>query len=215
MAEVSSVKTDPTLGSVEVVRSYLAALPIGGIALDIDVLGFPGERSEPPEGELAYPIRLYAATAVLGPLYRTDGSSAPCVECLERRWLALRPVEERRAVEDGAEYLLLHEDPVCAPFVLEQLAQIVLAETAAGLPDSGLGRVVELRFADLSVTRQDLLPDSECERCATPAADTAEAARMPLQSRPKRHTTAYRGAKVSELALPLGAYINELCGTLD
>jgi ribosomal protein S12 methylthiotransferase accessory factor len=214
MTEVSSLKTDPTLGNIEVVGNYLAALPIGGITLDLGVLGFPHRHSEPQAGELAYPIRLYAGTAVLGPLYRTDGSSAPCVECLERRWLALRPVEERRAVEDGTEFFALQEDGSCAPFVLEQLAQLVLAETAAGLPGSGLGRIVELRFADLSVTRHDLLPDSECERCATPAADTAEAAAMPLHSRPKRHASAYRGAKVSELALPLGAYINELCGSL-
>lgn len=214
MTPVSSVKTDSTTWNVDVVRNYLAGSAIEGIGLDIGVLGFPDRDTEPGLGRLAYPVRLYAGTAIFGPLYRTDKSSEPCVRCLERRWLALRPIEERRVIEDGADYFTLNDDPTFAPFVLEQIAQIVAAETAAGMPSSGVGRIVELRFADLSITRYDLLADSECERCAVPAADTAEAAVVPLDSRPKQHATAYRGAKVADLALPVGAYVNELCGSL-
>jgi len=214
MTPVSSVKIDPTTSHVEVVRDYLAGLDLGGVALDLGTLGLPGLKNEAPTTELAYPVRLYAGTALLGPLYRTDGSSRPCARCLERRWLALRPIEERKVLEDGADFVVLNDDPTLAPFVLEQLAQLVRAETAAGLPAGAVGRILELRFADLAVTRHDLLADSECERCATPAADTAELATMPLASRPKSHEAAYRGAKVADLALPMGAYVNEVCGAL-
>lgn len=215
MVPVTSVKTDSTTWNVDVVRDYAAGSAASGVELDVGVLGLPGLENPPSQAELVYPIRLYAGTAIFGPLHRGDGSSKPCVRCLELRWLATRPVEERRVIEDGAEFFTLNDvDSTLSPFVLEQIAQIVLAETSADLANSDVGRIVELRFADLAVSRFELIADSECERCATPAADTAEAAALFLGARHKQSPTAYRGAKVADLALPVGAYVNELCGAL-
>jgi len=211
---LSNVKTVSTLWAVDLVRGYLADLTLSGIELDVGVLGLPGPVSRACPGELAYPVRLYAGTAIFGPLYRVDGSSKPCARCLDRRWLALRPVEERQAIEDGTDFCLPGDDPTLPPFVLEQIAQIVLAETAAGLPEAGIGRIVELRFADLTATRHELVADSECESCSDPVADTAEAAMMPLGTRPKRTPTSYRGKDAADVPLPMGAYVNDVCGAL-
>lgn len=227
MTLLSSVAADPEAAAgpeawaVGILREYLAGRTGAGVRPDIGVLGLPRpDRSAggPPAAGLVYPVRLYGGTVLLGPLHRGDGSSRPCGRCLERRWLALRPVEERRAVEDGADYRVAGDDPHLVPFVLEQIAQLVSAETSqADVPagDRRIGRIVQLDLRDLTVTRHDLIADSECERCAVSGPDTAEGARLPLRVRPKRTPSSYRGSDASDLPLPTGAYVNEVCGALS
>ncbi|KUJ37202.1 hypothetical protein ACZ90_69745 [Streptomyces albus subsp. albus] len=210
--------------AADLLRGHLATSAGAGVRLDVGVLGLPDGRDRPGEPDqpraedgLVYPVRVYAGTVLLGPLHRADGRSRPCARCLERRWLALRRVEERRAVEDGTEATAVGEDPSFIPFVLDQLAAIVAAETAGtALPpgDLRIGRIVELRPRDLTITRHELIADSECERCATPVPDTAEAAALPLRPRAKPGPTVYRGAAAAELRLPAAGYVNEVCGTL-
>ncbi|WP_181446606.1 TOMM precursor leader peptide-binding protein [Streptomyces sp. NTH33] len=195
-------------------RDHLAERVLDGIEVEVGVLGLPVGEDPPRPGGLSYPVRLYGGTVLLGPLYRADGTSRPCARCLERRWLALRPVEERRAVDDGADFTVLGDAAVLTPFVLEQMARIASAETAAGLGESGIGRIVELRVRDMTVARHDLIADSECERCAAPEPDTAERAVIPLDPSPKSSPTHYRGAAAADLNLPTAAYVNGVCGAL-
>lgn len=213
----ATVLDDPPV--TDVVRDYLAGRAGAGVTVDVGVLGLParpapsGER--PAEG-LVYPVRLYAGTVLMGPLHRADGTSRPCGRCLDRRWLALRPVEERGPIEDGADAWVAGDESLTA-FALEQIAQIVHAETADGEVAPGerrIGRIVELRTGDLTVDRHDLIPDSECESCATPMPDTAEGARLPLGPRPKPGPTTYRGASAADLTLPTTGLVNEVCGAL-
>jgi ribosomal protein S12 methylthiotransferase accessory factor len=217
-ATVDTAVTEPRPWAVEVMRRHLAGRAGAGIEVDVAVLGLPGGTVTPQHGGLVYPVRYYAGTALFGPLYRADGTSQPCARCLERRWLALRPVEERRAIEDGEDYLVAGHDPMLIPLVLEQMAQIVSAEASAGRIEPGtrrIGEVVELRTADMTVTRRRLIADSECEWCAVAVPDTAEGAALPLVPRPKHTPTSYRGAKATDLVLPSAAYVNEVCGALS
>jgi ribosomal protein S12 methylthiotransferase accessory factor len=210
---------DPQAWAAEVVRGRLAGVAGPDVDVDVALLGLPGPTRAPePAAPLVYPVRLYAGTALLGPLHRADGTSQPCGRCLERRWLALRPVEERRPVEDGADATVTGRDPALVPFALDHMAHLVAAETTGARVDAGerrIGRIVALDMTDMTVTRHDLVADSECERCATPAPDTAEAsAALDLRPRPKQTPTSYRGASASDLVLPTGAYVNEVCGAL-
>ncbi|MBY8877934.1 TOMM precursor leader peptide-binding protein [Actinacidiphila acidipaludis] len=220
VAAGTATPDDPRSWAIGVLRGHLAGRAAAGVDLDVDVLGLPQNgpaADRPPAGELVYPVRLYGQSVLLGPLHRADGSSRPCGRCLERRWLALRPVEERRAVEDGTDATLSGNDPFLVPFVLEQIAQLVAAETAgAAVPagDRRIGRILRLNTRDLTVDRHELIADSECERCATPVADTAEGARLTLELRPKQHPSSYRGAAAADLPLPAGGYVNEVCGAL-
>ncbi|WP_329182911.1 TOMM precursor leader peptide-binding protein [Actinacidiphila glaucinigra] len=216
---VTAVSDDPRARAADVLRAHLSGRVPAGAEVDVRVLGLPeaaGGQGPPPADGLVYPVRLYAGTVLLGPLHRADGRSRPCGRCLDRRWLALRPVEERRAVEDGADFVAGGE-PGLVPLVLDHIAQLVAAETAgAELPpdDRRIGRIVELRTRDLTVTRHELIADSECERCATPLPDTAEGAVLPLRARPKSSPVSYRGAAAGDLPLPVGGYVNEVCGAL-
>lgn len=217
-ATVDAVAAEPRSWAAGVIRRYLAGRAGEGVEVDVDVLGLPGTTPRPRRGALVYPVRYYAGTALLGPLYRADGTSRPCARCLERRWLALRPVEERRAIEDGADCQVAGRDPLLIGLVLEQMAQIVSAEASAGRTGPGAGRigeVVELRAADMTVTRHQLIADSECEWCAAAVPDTPQGAVLALAPRPKRTPTSYRGARATDLALPTGAYVNEVCGALS
>jgi ribosomal protein S12 methylthiotransferase accessory factor len=217
---VATVPDDSQARAADALRGHLAGRAGAGVEIDVRVLGLPqaGPAQRPQRADgLVYPVRLYAGTVLMGPLHRADGHSQPCGRCLDRRWLALRPVEERRAVEDGADFTVSGEDPFLVPFVVEQIAQIVSAETAgAAVPagDRRVGRIVELRTRDLTVVRHELIADSECERCATPVPDTAEGAALPLQVRPKATAVTYRGAAAADLPLPAGGYVNEVCGAL-
>jgi len=219
----TTVSNDPRTWAIDVVRGHLAGRAADGVTVDVGVLGLPAPADgpapdgTPPGGELVYPVRLYGGTVLMGPLHRADGSSRPCGRCLERRWLALRPVEERRPIEDRADFWMAGNEPSLTPFALEQMAQIVSAETAGTGPAPGelrLGRIVALRTADLTVTRHELIADSECEACATPVADTAEGARLPLEPRPKATPTSYRGSSAADLTLPAAGLVNEVCGAL-
>lgn len=217
---VTTVTVPVGPGMVEVVRDYLTGCVTAGVTVDVGVLGLP-ERDASSAARavdgLVYPVRVYGGTVLMGPLHRADGTSQPCARCLERRWLALRPVEERKPIEDGADVWAAGDDALLTPFALEQIAQIVRTETAGGglAPgDRRIGRIVELRLGDLTVRRHELVADSECERCATPVPDTAEGAMLPLGPRPKRGPTSYRGASAADLTLPTTGLVNEVCGTL-
>ncbi|TKT04629.1 TOMM precursor leader peptide-binding protein [Streptomyces lasalocidi] len=224
MNVVSSTMTTATVPDdqrvTDVVREYLAGHAGAGVTVDVGVLGRP-VRSGPgvarEAGRLVYPVRLYGGYVLMGPLHRADGTSQPCGRCLERRWLALRPVEERRPIEDGADVWVAGDELSLTSFALEQVAHIVRAETADAGPAPGerrIGRIVELRTRDLTVNRHTLIADSECERCATPAPDTAEEAILSLSPRPKARPTSYRGASAADLNLPITGLVNEVCGAL-
>lgn len=217
---VSEAGPDAPSHAAERVRRHLAPHCADGVRLDVAVLGLPtaeGPVQAQGPGAPRYTVRLVPGAVLLGPLYRDDGTCRPCARCLERRWTALRPVEERRALEDGADATTVGDDPALSPFLLDQAARVVAAETARrppAAPEPAVAAVVELSTADLTLTRHALLADSECEKCARPTEDTPDGARLPLAPRPKAGPSSYRGASALDLELPTGAYVNPVCGAL-
>lgn len=200
----------PVAATLDALRRHLDTVLAGhGIQVDVRPLGLPaGATFDPPEGEHAdtvLTVRWSAGAVLVGPL-RTPGS-APCGACLDRRWLALRPVEERHAIEhDDAAAFVAGPDPTLTPFAID------LASRLALLADGD--HVYELRLADLGVSRHRLIADSACPRCARPVDDDADAARIELRPRPKPSPTTYRLRRAEDIGLPVSGYANLVCGVL-
>lgn len=103
---------------IDVLRGHLAGRVGPGVTVDVGVLGLPARTAPsgaPAVDGLVYPVRLYGGTVLMGPLYRADGTSQPCGRCLDRRWLALRPVEERRPIEEGADVWMSGDESSLTP----------------------------------------------------------------------------------------------------
>ncbi|MDN3352023.1 TOMM precursor leader peptide-binding protein [Actinomadura sp. DC4] len=222
MTGATSIVTAPAAvdPAVRAVRDYLAAcgLPVepdgGPLYVDVDTLGLPGrtETWSGAEAGAVLPVRLYTGTVVVGPLF--TGAGRPCVVCLQRRFVSVRPLEERGAIDQGLDAYVAGVDPRLSPFALEAIR--LLVEAMADRPRTGgsVAEIRELRPADLTVTRQELVADSECPRCAAPRPDTAEAAVVRLEPRPKPSATEYRLRSVEELDLPVAGYANPVCGAV-
>lgn len=215
--------------AVRTVRDYLTAHGIpaepgtdGPLYVDVDLLGLPGATETwrgagdaALSGTAILPVRLYAGTVLVGPYFR--GSGRPCVICLQRRFVSVRSREERAAIDDGLDAFIVGVDPRLSPFGLEairRLVEVASEPRRTGTRESTTADVYELRLTDLTVTRRELVADSECPVCATPRPDTPEAAVIRLAERPKSKPTAYRLRSVEELDLPVDAYANPVCGTV-
>lgn len=204
---------EPVTATLDALRSHLDAVLAGqGVRVSVRPLGLPaGVAKAPPDAGddhhagAVLAVRWAAGALLVGPL-RTPGA-APCGGCLDRRWLALRPLEERHAIEhDDAAAFVTGPDPALTPFALDVAGR--LAQLADG------DHVYELRLADLGIARHRLIADSACPHCATPVADGAEHARIRLRARPKPSPTTYRLRPAEEIGLPRSGYANPVCGTL-
>lgn len=156
-------------------------------------------------------IRLTPMSVLVGPV--SDGSG-PCPVCLERRWLALRPMAERRLIEDQVEGETVGCHPALSIFVADVIHGLLLRLLAR--PGAGDGRsdLYALHAETMRVTRQQIERDGLCPACSRPRADTAQAAVIALGPRPKREPNAYRLSSVRELDIPKAAYVNPVCGVL-
>jgi len=226
-ATTTTVMAPPAVDpAVLTVRDYLAAHGVpaepgtgGPLYVDVDLLGLPGATETwrgAGDAEGVLPVRLYTGTVIVGPYFR--GSGRPCVICLQRRFVSVRSREERTAVDDGLDAYVAGVDPQLSPFALEAIRQLVQAASVprtTGRPARGAtADIYELRLTDLTVTRHELVADSECPSCSAPRPDTADAAVVRLAERPKPKPTEYRLRSLEELDLPLSAYANPVCGTV-
>jgi ribosomal protein S12 methylthiotransferase accessory factor len=160
------------------------------------------------------PVRLAHAVVLLGPVASPGG---PCPTCLERRWTALRPMAERRALEEEAETYVHGRNPRLTLFALEaiwQVAETMLARREAGEVGAGFGEVYVLSLESHQVVKHLLAPDSLCPACADRQPDSPESAVLELRPRPKRGVKSYRVNDPGELALPERAFVNPVCGVL-
>jgi bacteriocin biosynthesis cyclodehydratase domain-containing protein len=214
-AATSTVPAPPDAGSAaETVRAYLAArrgTERPGPYVDVGLIGLPGAPGTRPGGTVL-PVRVYTGTVLVGPL--TEEHGRPCVVCLERRFVAVRPLEERAAIDDGRDVYVAGTDPRLTPFALEAVHGLVEAAATAARRRDGLADVYELRLDDLTVTRHTLIADSGCPACGTPREDTAEAAVIRLEPRVKPEPTRYRLRSVEELDLPVDGLAGPVCGTV-
>ncbi len=213
----------PAADSASVVRDHLAAhgLPVepgpgAPLRVDVSLIGLPGTPETGYDADDAteiLPVRLYSGMTIVGPLHRSDGTSRPCGVCLNRRFVGVRPLEERAAIDDGIDAYVAGADPQLSPFALEAIRRLAEAARTAHRPGP-VADILVLNPADLTVVRHQLVADSECPSCAKPRQDTAGAAAVRLGERPKPSPGGYRLRSVEELALPIDAYTNPVCGTV-
>jgi len=210
---------DPVDRAVDIVRNYLldAGLP-ESVFIDIDVLGLPTLCRPPREryDRPTYHIRLYAGVVLLGPFFDAGTDSGPCGHCLERRWLAIRPPEERRAIDEGTDVFLNGVAPQLTPSALAMIHQMVLRNTAVEphATRSGAAEIYEMDLTEGILASHLLIADSECAVCRRPRADTAEGATLSLRPRPKTSPHSYRIKSAEQLDLPTAGYVNPVCGVL-
>lgn len=211
---------DPVLGTLHAMREHLeCALRGSGITVDVRPFGLPAAAGESAAGTggvepaarrvPVLAVRWCAGSVLVGPLCPADGPDGParpCPTCLDRRWLALRPLEERHAIESGSAAFVAGTDPWLTPFALDLITRLAR--------QAGPGRVYELRLADLTVASHRLVADSSCPQCAQPIDDAPEHAMLRLRSRPKPRPDSYRLRTARELGLPVDGYANPVCGAL-
>lgn len=190
------------------------------ITVRIAALGLRDAR-RPAEAEqrvnTVVPIWLTGHTALVGPLSPPSAADAvpqPCPTCVEWRWQAIRPREERHALEHGGTARVTAPLPYLTPFAIEALWQL-LVRVCRQKPDrAGVGRLYQLRLDTLDVLAVEAMTDSECPSCATPRPDTADDAVIALASRPKPSPTTYRLRSADKLDLPVAALANPVAGAL-
>ncbi|MFJ8001113.1 TOMM precursor leader peptide-binding protein [Streptomyces sp. NPDC096310] len=173
--------------------------------------------AEPGVQDPAVPVQVYAGHAVVGPLPAAGGAPGPagCAHCLARRWQAVRSVALRDALERGGETRAAGRWPYATPFAVDALAALITALAAgSAAPEGPFPEIRLLDLRTLTVRRYPLVPDPECPRCATPRADSAEAARIVLSPAPKHRPGAFRLRPVESYALDIAAYANPVCGSL-
>ncbi len=189
------------------------------VLIDIGILGACKESVQTPgDGghSSVYPIRVYHASVLLGPLYNAGEGHGPCPRCLERRWLTLRSREEQEALDRLQQTLVFGANPRLFPSTLELIWTVV--EEAlyhrGRSKHTDVGTLHALNLDSLNLARYELIADSSCPSCGRPKPDTPEAAVFHLSSRIKRNDSEYRLVKPQEYQLPEGAYVNPACGML-
>ncbi|MFE3741735.1 TOMM precursor leader peptide-binding protein [Streptomyces sp. NPDC059134] len=201
---------------------------LGGPRATVTALGShdafaPGGPADPPRRaesglrEHTVPVQVYAGHAVVGPLPPSGGAPNPagCAHCLARRWQAVRSVALRDALERGGETRAAGPWPYATPFAVDALAALITALAAgSAAPEGPFPEIRLLDLRTLTVRHYPLVPDPECPRCATPRADSAEAARIVPRPAPKHRPGAFRLRPVESYALDIAAYANPVCGSL-
>jgi ribosomal protein S12 methylthiotransferase accessory factor len=214
---VSTTHTQESVDDVASVEEYLGARRGAGAApLDVSVLGAryvhgsPGRRSVAADAPYVA-VRLSHTSALVS---RFTPGARPCPTCLERRWLALRPMPERRVIEDGRPRFKHGRNPWLTPFALEALGHIVETASVPAAGDGATHEVFVLNLETLRTGKHQLIPDSLCPDCARRAPDSAEGAAVTLSPRLKRSPTSYRLRDVNSLDLRVPAFVNPACGAL-
>jgi ribosomal protein S12 methylthiotransferase accessory factor len=133
---------------------------------------------------------------------------------VERRWQAIRPRDERYALEHDGVVHPVGPLPHLTPFAVEALWLLFVRACREQPSRAGIGRLYQLRMDTLQVTMVEVLADPECPRCSSPRPDTAPAAVIPLRERVKPTPTTYRMRPTATLPLPVGALVNPITGAL-
>ncbi|NEE03719.1 TOMM precursor leader peptide-binding protein [Phytoactinopolyspora halotolerans] len=154
-------------------------------------------------------VRLYAGSLVIA---ATPGAPGPCPTCLDRRWIVCRPIEERRVLDEPHGIRTTATSPPTAHAVT--IAAQLVGAAVTGEPDGASYPVWAVDTQNAEVNRFGLLRDSSCPHCATPTPDTAEDAEIVLRRTPASAPGATRARRPDDLALPMDALANPVCGML-
>ncbi|GAA1403916.1 TOMM precursor leader peptide-binding protein [Catellatospora coxensis] len=164
------------------------------------------------------PVYVYQRAVVVGPLNELPAPAQPCLVCLARRWQSLRSEEERDVLEHGGRMQGVAPSPFLTDLALRAVGDLAgwLAQADPGSvrDDNGYPFVYEIRLDTLQVTRHPLVAEPGCPLCGDDVVDSAEAAVIELQSRPKAHPDDFRLRSVHDYGLSVEAFANPVCGML-
>ncbi|MFJ9417496.1 TOMM precursor leader peptide-binding protein [Streptomyces sp. NPDC101227] len=217
----------------QALRPLLAASPAPGApdaTVEIGTLGLlPAHRPADaaprvgrPAGDGApvLPVRLHRDTALVGPLHSDADTPGPCALCLERRWIRLRPLKERAALETGTGQYIAgpgHTGPYewGAPAVAAALHALTRSAPDARAGESTApATVLEVNLVDGLVTEHQLLADPQCPRCGGARPDAPPALYGFPASRPRLPGGGARLRSWRSYGIPKNALINPVCGAL-
>ena len=143
----------------------------------------------------------------------TAGLPGPCPGCLDLRWLHARPMAERDVLEAGRALLQTPHAP-SESAALTVLAGLVRAAATVPLTTApGRAPVWSYTRRTGEIHRYSLMRSSDCPRCHEQVEDTAERARVTVESLPVVQGSG-RSRTPESLALPLDALANPVCGAL-
>ncbi|MCX0244032.1 TOMM precursor leader peptide-binding protein [Streptomyces drozdowiczii] len=166
-----------------------------------------------PADSAAVPVHLYGRQVLIGPWPARDGR-AGCGTCLARRWQGVRSVALREGLELGNGTRAAGDWPYGTPFAVTAVAALVAGLAGAEPAPGPYPRVHLLDLDAMTVRSHPLVPDPECPGCATPRADTAEAAALTLRPAPPYRPGVFRVRRVEDYRLPEDAFVNPHWGAL-
>jgi ribosomal protein S12 methylthiotransferase accessory factor len=154
-------------------------------------------------------LRAYCefGTGIIGPC--VFPSEVGCLLCAETRRLAVMTesadfLHLRQYSDEGK---LSREQPWLTANSLEMLSQLIVQEVSACLQRSDQVKthqaVLYVKLETLHCQRHHFLPEPECPACGRLPPDTAEAAMITLQSRPKLGPFTYRVRSLTDHARAL------------
>ncbi|MGP3982179.1 TOMM precursor leader peptide-binding protein [Streptomyces sp. KR80] len=213
---------DPVFSSAPAARGH-GTVEIGVFGLS--AAAARGKRTAARD-TLVLPVRLHGATALVGPVHDRSSDGRPCSTCLHRRWIRLRPVRERQALErNGDHHVVGPLHPVLVAWGTSAVAAALLrlatertARAEGGRAGTGRGSqlaaVLEVDLATGRTTRHSLLAEPDCPDCASRWPDTPLAMTGFPSSRPwpRPGSTRMRGWR--EYRIPQDALVNPVCGAL-
>ncbi|MFJ7903949.1 TOMM precursor leader peptide-binding protein [Streptomyces sp. NPDC096198] len=199
-----------------------AAAPAVSRIGDTHVLGETPRVAVPPHTAT---VHLTAQAVLLGPWGGAPDAGPACGTCLAMRRQRLRTRTEREALETGTRtgcagrWPALPDHAVDAVWALHRLTASGAARHTADGADGALPRVTELDLETLRVRTFPLVPEPMCPHCRpfteeAVRAAAAEAAVLPLVSRPKPHPDADRLRGPDAYPLPVKGLANPVCGVL-
>ena len=199
--------------------SHRDDLTTANLTIDLAVLGLTDPMQAMPKSwtdGYIYPIRLYHATVLIGPLYHPASGRGPCPHCLERRWFTLRSSVEQFALQGPGQPLVSGPSPYLTTFVLEAIWSVIEMALICSLPIATTpdDKVYVLRCDTLHLSCYQLIADSLCPICSTRQPDTPEAAQMSLASHIKETLSSYHLVQPLGYNLPMPGYLNPVCGML-
>lgn len=188
--------------------------PEAGDAL-VRVLGVRDEIAADASDDGVHPdtaVHVYGHQVVVGP-FSADGTACP--RCLARRWQDVRPGPLRDALELGSGTRSTGEWPYPTAFAADAVAALVAAGRArAGRRRERYPSVHLLDLETLRVDRAPLVADPECPRCDARVEDSAEVARVALDSAPKAGANSFRRRPIESYELSLEAFVNPVAGMM-
>ena len=158
-------------------------------------------------------VHVYGHQAVVGP-FAAD-QDAVCPRCLARRWQDVRPGPLRDALELGSGTRATGEWPYGTAFAADAVAALIAAGRQRAARDGGpYASVHLLDLETLRVDRAPLVADPECPQCDRRGTDSAEAARIELDSAPKADPKGFRRRSIESYGLSLEAFVNPVTGAM-